>query len=328
MEGLAVDVKILEEFERGLDPRRPERSRVPARVLGYGEISTVFEIAAEGIKGYAFKRLPIFKSGDEVETYRATYLEYNRLLDEEIGIALPPYGYVDFVSGSGRPIFFIVQEQLPAPSIGNQAIHRLPKEEVLILVRLILGELKKIWDYNRGQDRYEVAVDGQISNWSIVDYDAEAPRVHGGSHLRYMDTSTPLFRVEGVEQLDPELFLRSAPSFLVWIIRLLFLKDVMTRYYDCRLVTIDLIANFYKEQRPELIPDLIRTANEFFSEEASCLGIEPITEKDVRSYYREDALIWSLYLSSRKLDRFLRTRLLRGEYPYILPGKIRRKIRI
>ena len=90
-----------------------------------------------------------------------------------------------------------------------------------------------------------------------------------------MDTSTPLFRVDGVEQLDPELFLRSAPSFMVWIIRLLFLEDVMTRYYDFRRVAMDLIANFYKEQRPELIPDLIETANEFFADEAADLGIEP-----------------------------------------------------
>jgi hypothetical protein len=136
---------------------------------------------------------------------------------------------------------------------------------------------------------------------------------------------TPLYRVDGTEQLDPELFLRSAPSFLVWIIRLLFLEDVMTRYYDFRQVTIDLIANFYKEQKAELIPVLVETANDFFGEEAAYLDIEPITEKDVASYYREDRMIWSLYLSMRKLDRFLHTRLLRREYPYILPGKIKRR---
>ena len=50
----------------------------------------------------------------------------------------------------------------------------------------------------------------------------------------------------------------------------------------------------------------------------------PITEKEVRSYYREDALIWILYLNMRKVDRFLRTRILRKGYPYILPGKIKR----
>jgi hypothetical protein len=44
----------------------------------------------------------------------------------------------------------------------------------------------------------------------------------------------------------------------MWIIRLLFLKDVMSRYYDPRQVTIDLIANFYREQRADLVPSLGR----------------------------------------------------------------------
>lgn len=325
MEELRVDVGLLEEFERGLDPRYPERSRIPARVLGYGEISTVFEIRAEGAEGYAFKRLPIFKDRGEIEPYLAIYREYNRVLSDEVGLSLPAYGHAEFVSSSGRPVFFIVQEQLPADSIANQAIHLLPDGEVLLLVRLILRELKKVWDFNLASEGLEVAIDGQISNWSIVGFDAGAPHVGEDTRFLYMDTSTPLFRVRGAEQLDPELFLRSAPSFLVWMIRLFFLEDVMTRYYDFRLVAMDLIANFYKEQRAELIPALVETANSFFSEEAPEHGVATITRKDIASYYREDALIWTLYLSLRKFDRFLHTRLLRREYPYILPGKIKRR---
>jgi hypothetical protein len=325
MDELRVDVEMLEEFERGLDPRYPDRSRIPARVLGYGEISTVFEIQAEGMAGYAFKRLPIFKDTGEIAPYLASYEEYNRILVEEVGISLPAYGHVEFLSSSGRPVFYIIQKQLPSPSIGNQAIHSLPESEVPALVRLILAEMKKVWDFNRVSEGLEVAIDGQISNWSIDAFDPGSPNVGPGTRFLYMDTSTPLFRIAGVEQLDPELFLRSAPSFLVWIIRLLFLEDVMTRYYDFRQVAIDLIANFYKEQKAGLIPVLVETTNAFFAEEAAHLGIEPITEKDVASYYREDRLIWALYLSMRKLDRFLHTRLLRREYPYILPGKIKRK---
>jgi len=322
---LRINVEMLEEFERSLDPRYPERSRIPARVLGYGEISTVFEIQAEGMEGYAFKRLPIFKDRGEIEPYLASYREYNRILEEEVGLSLPAYGHVEFVSSSGRPVFYIVQEQLPAASIGNQAIHSLPDSQVPVLVRMILREMKKVWDLNRVRDDLEVAIDGQVSNWSIASFEPGSPRVDESTRFLYMDTSTPLFRVRGEEQLDPELFLRSAPSFMVWMIRLFFLEDVMTRYYDFRLVTIDLIANFYKEQRAELIPVLVETANAFFAEEAPDHGVEPIAEKDVSSYYREDRLIWSLYLFLRKLDRFLHTRLLRREYPYILPGKIKRK---
>ncbi|MDY6795959.1 MAG: DUF6206 family protein [Actinomycetota bacterium] len=321
---LEVDTRALEEFERGLDPRHPDKSRIPAAVLGYGEISTVFEIGAENLGGYAFKRLPLFRDMEEINSYSEIYMEYNRLLSHEIGIDLPPYGYSRFISDSGRPIFYIIQEKLNEDCIGNNAIHHLSEKGVLDLIRLVLRSLKKVWDYNYCQDEVELAVDGQISNWCIVDYDPGAPRIREDSRLIYMDTSTPLFRVGGEEQLDPYLFLRSAPSFLVWVIKALFVQDVIDRYYDHRRVTMDLIANFYKEQRSELIPAIIDLANDFFASEASYLEIETIREKDVRSYYREDAFIWVLYLNARRLDRFLRGRLLRKDYPHILPGRIKR----
>ncbi|MCK4534998.1 MAG: hypothetical protein KAT81_05650, partial [Syntrophobacterales bacterium] len=113
-------------------------------------------------------------------------------------------------------------------------------------------------------------------------------------------------------------------SFMVWLIKWFFLEGVMTRYYDFHLVTVDLIANFYKEQRADLIPSLIERTNRFFEEEVPELDTAPITQKEVHSYYREDALIWRLYLSLRKFDRFLHTNILRKPYVYILPGKIKR----
>lgn len=325
MPSLQVDPEILKKFERGLDPRHPEGSLIPAQVLGYGEISTAFEIREEGLEGIACKRLPIFRAWEEVEKYRAIYEEYHRILQEEVGLLLPSHGHAEFLKEDGRPIFFILQEKLSPASIGNRALAFLDREKALDLVLLILRELRKVWDFNRSQDEVQVAIDGQISNWSIAGFDPEDPHLEADTCLFYLDTSTPLFRVAGVEQLDPELFLRSAPSFLVWIIRLFFLEDVMTRYYHFRLVVIDLIANFYKEQRPELIPDLVALANRFFVEEVPHLDLQPINEKEVASYYREDALIWSLYLGLRKLDRFLRTRILRREYPYILPRRIKRR---
>ena len=79
--------QVLEAFERGLDPRHPENSQIPAKILGYGEISTVFSIQVQGLESLAFKRLPLFRDAAEVERYRSTYEEYNRLLQDEIGVA-------------------------------------------------------------------------------------------------------------------------------------------------------------------------------------------------------------------------------------------------
>jgi hypothetical protein len=320
----AAQLDLLEQFEQGLDPQRPERSQIPATVLGYGEISTVFAINAEILEGLAFKRMPLFNDAGEIQAYRAAYEEYCRLLQQEVGLRLPAHGFASLTRGTGQPTLYIVQQRLPSASIGNKSLHLLSDDMVLLLVRRILREMLPVWEFNRRQDRLQLSLDGQISNWSIEGFDPAEPRVDETTPLSYFDTSTPLFRVGGQEQVDAELFLRSAPSFLAWILRLLFLEDVVNRYYDFRRVAIDLVANFQKEQRGDLIPAVMGVVNDFFGNEAADLEIQPIDQKEVESYYREDALIWTLYLSFRRIDRFLRTKILRREYPYILPGKIQR----
>jgi hypothetical protein len=131
-------------------------------------------------------------------------------------------------------------------------------------------------------------------------------------------------RIHGIEQIEADLFLRSAPSFLIWLIKAFFLQGVLDRYYNFHLVVVDLIANLYKEQRPDLIPSFINAANAFFEHDSAHLGPKPITSQEVKSYYREDAFIFGLFLALRKLDRLITTRILRKPYPYILPGKITR----
>jgi Family of unknown function (DUF6206) len=322
--GLEIDLDLLGEFEKHLDPRNPERGKIPAKVLGYGEISTVFEIGEEGQRDLAFKRMPLFQNEQELKHYRETYDEYCRVLVEEVGLELPPHGYAVLPPEKGIAVLFLAQKKLEPASIGNQAIHILPRRETVRLVRQIMRELARLWEFNSRKGTLELGIDGQISNWSIKGFDPSSEKLPDEINLVYFDTSTPFLRIQGVEQLDPELFLRSAPSFLVWILRLLFLEDVMTRYYDFHLVACDLVAQFYKEQLPEYIPDLVEAVNDFLANEAAGLKVEPISEKEVHSYYREDAVIWRLYLSARRIDRFLKTRLLRRDYPYILPGKIKR----
>ena len=141
--------------------------------------------------------------------------------------------------------------------------------------------------------------------------------------LCYFDVNTPLVRRDGVEQLDTELFLRSAPGFLRWVLRLFFLQDVVGRYYDVRRVVVDLVANLYKEGRADLIPDWLETANRFFGEELTDAGLAPIEEREVSAYYQEDVRIWRLYLGMRRFDQKLH-RWTGRTYPYLLPGPIRR----
>lgn len=315
---------LLQEFERGLDPLNPQASHIPCHVLGYGEISTVFEIQVEGLRELAFKRMCCFETLDELKPYVDTYLEYNHVLEDQIGLHLPPYGYALFVCESGRPVFYIIQKRLLPASIGNNAIKFLPPAEIVHLFRLALLELHKVWDFNHTNAQCQVGIDGQISNWAIQGFDPAHPALSQDASLLYIDTSTPIMRLNGIEQLNAELFLRSAPPYLAWILRALFLQDVVTRYYDPRKVTIDLIANFYKEQRPELVLELVAAANAYIKSEGADLQLDEITEKEVSDYYREDELIWRLYLGMRRFDCFVRKKMLGLEYPYILPGKIKR----
>ena len=328
MSDIKVDDALIRRFEAGLDPRQPERSQIPARVLGFGEISTVLQIGAGSSTGagdqvdLAYKRMPMFKDRDEAEAYETLYHDYLALL-AQAGIDVVPGALAILPERRGRVVAYIAQEKLPAGTICHQAIHALPPAEVQRLFLAVLAETNKVFEFNdAGAGQTAIGFDAQISNWAIVDYAPDRAPLPDPIRLRYFDTSTPLIRRQGQEQLDPELFLRSAPSFLVWVIRLFLLEDVMNRYYDRRQVMIDIIANFYKEGRPELIPDLVTAANDFMAGQAS-VAFEPLTAAEIAAYYKDDARTWRIYLAFRKIDRSLH-RLLGKEYPYVLPDKVKR----
>jgi hypothetical protein len=301
--------ELLYEFEKGLNPQKPAESKIPARIVGYGEISAIFEIEAD--KHHVYKRLPLFDSPAAARRYRQMYLEYCSLL-VKAGLCLPNHD-TRIVAVPSRPAaLYIAQNKLPDANFGHKLIHHLDNDSSLELIEQAIREIVKIWNFNSAnKPDIELAIDGQLSNWV---------RDSENNHtLCYIDTSTPLFRKQGVEQQNPELLLKSAPGFLRWIIRLFFLQDVMTRYYIPRLVFMDLVANLHKEQKPELIEPALEHANLHLPP-----GQTPLTKTEVDKYYKEDKLIWVVFLGLRRLDRFFTSRLLRKRYEFILPGKIKR----
>lgn len=320
---LNIDTGLLKEFEKGLNTLHPEKSLIPVKILGYGEISIVFQLDVSGQEDIAYKRMPIFDREEQVRHYLDIYDEYSSLL-LSMGVALPEYDSASIKTDKGSIVLFGAQRKLPSASIGNQVIHRIADADITRFVMAVFMQLKKIWDFNKSSSAVKLGIDGQISNWAIKDFDSETNKLPDNLELIYIDTGTPLFRKDQVEMLDAELFLKSTPSFLRWLVRWTFLQGVIDRYYDFRLVIIDLIANFNKEGRADVISGLISTANTFFSTSASSFDIKPVTYKEVESYYRQDAFIWRLFLALRKLDRFLSTKILMGNYEFILPKKINR----
>ena len=319
---ITYDYDYLAKCEAGIDPLDPENSKIPIHVLGYGEMSTVLTIDG-GNSNLVYKRMPMFHNNVELEPFLDQYDEY---LDHMIaaGIDVVPAAITSITPRSGNIVVYIIQEKLDGRTLANKAIHTLSAADVERVFEAILERIGRVFAYNDAQENgIELGIDAQMSNWAIANYDADRGLLPDPVELIYVDTSSPLMRANGEHQLDPELFLRSAPSFLRPVIRLLFVDDVMNRYYVRRQIVVDVLANLYKEKREDVIPALIKRANLFLEQASSDDSFEPVTEKEVAGYYKEDARIWSIYLAARRMDR--RLHQIRGKpYPYVLPGHIDR----
>jgi hypothetical protein len=275
--------------------------------LGYGEISCVLEINNDS--EIAAKRMPLFTSISAAEKYAEAYKKYCERL-RAAGLLIPEDS-TTIVQGHGDiAVLYILQKQLPPSRFCHKLIHTEDPDSLKIMIQMIVGEIEKVWTYNSENDPdIRLAIDGQLSNWVLLE----------SGEMAYIDTSTPLMLENGTETLDPELLLQSAPSFLRWLIRWLFLEDVMTRYYDRKLVYTDLIANLYKEQRPEIVDSWIKSINE-----SSRDNMDVLDRQAIEAYYKEDKLIWRLFLGLRRIDRFIKSKLFGQRYEFVLPGNIKR----
>lgn len=296
-------------------------------VIGYGEITTSLVLDGratldESLRWQAFnptwvfKGLPPFPDAGELARYARAFTRYSNLL-QQAGLVIPQQRLSRPRPSPAGIKVYVVQRRLEAARIGNVLVRALTETEALALLRRIvrtLGDVFRASTTDALGPGVRVGVDGQISNWYVPDQ-PEAP-------LLYLDTSTPLLRVDGVEQINPEIFLKNTPGFMRAVIRRFFLQDVLDRYYDFRRVLIDMIANLYKEGRGDLVAPAVATANALLAEEPSGNAIAPLTVKEIRAYYQEDAFIWRFFQTARRIDRFVTEKVLRKKYPFRLPGKI------
>ena len=302
-----LDQEILQQFENGLNPRDPTSSKIPCKILGYGEISCVLQVNND--TEIAAKRMPLFASISAAEKYALDYKKYCERL-RKAGLIIPEDSTTIVKGRGGISVLYILQKQLPPPRFCHKLIHTQDADFLKSMIQRIVEEIENVWAYNSENDPIiRLAIDGQLSNWVLLE----------SGEMAYIDTSTPLMLEHGTETLDPELLLQSAPSFLRWLIRWQFLEDVMTRYYDRKLVYTDLIANLFKEQRPEIVDTWIKIINM-----ATLDKMEALDRQTIEAYYKEDKLIWRLFLGLRRIDRFIKSKLLGQRYEFVLPGKIKR----
>jgi len=322
---LAADLPLFRRICREI--RAHYTRDVQVEVVGYGEITTSL-VLSDGVRldrhlcpepipsRWVYKSLPKFPSMEEARSYERTFCQYVALLNQA-GLDMPEQKLAIAGQGEEGTKVTVVQHRLNSQHISNELIRSLDHGQALALLKRIILKTGDVFATNLEDKKTRLALDGQISNWHCLDPDPATP-------IRYVDTSTPLFRVDGQEQLNPEIFLKNTPSFLRAIIRAFFLQDVLDRYYDFRSVLIDLIANLYKEGRGDLVYAAVEMVNAMAGHELRSSAMEPLTGKEIDAYYREDVFIWRLFQTARRIDRFITEKIRRKPYPFRLPGKIDR----
>jgi hypothetical protein len=285
----ALDAAMTQAFATG-DVDRLE-------VLGYGEISAVVKWTSGG-RAWACKRLPTFSGSADADRYSALFEEYLATLQAR-GVSIVPSLLQRRVCADGTVVIYCVQPLLPAHQLAVSVLARSSDAQARVLLETVHQRIV-------AAVAPQVGLDGQLSNW-VVD----------GENVAMLDVTTPLLKDStGRDRLDMELFLAAVPPPVRPLFRRYVVPSVVDKYHDPRGVTLDLAANLIKEGLEPHIRPFLDIANRRLP--------RPIDAAEVWRYYSGDARVWTAWQALRRCDRFVRLRLLRRPYPFLLPGRIER----
>jgi hypothetical protein len=304
----------LVDLERRLDPAQPEAAG-GVRVLGHGEISVALTTGA--LPGLACKRMAGYADAASVRDYLALLAAY---LDEltAAGIRVVPTRALPVQRPDRPPVVYLVQPLLDADALGNRLLHTADDAGLAAAIRAALDAVAGLARHSAGRgDGVEVALDGQLSNWWYGDPD------HGPVLI---DLGTPFLRRAGRHALDRELLLAPVPpGARAYYRRQGLVEAYLDDYFVPRTVALDLLGNLHKEGAPHRIAVALAAVNAWLADTPDLPGPrDPITPGEVDAYYRKDADLLALYLRVRRVDRFLRTKVLRRPYDFVLPGHVAR----
>jgi hypothetical protein len=307
----------LEAFERGLDPARPTASGA-AKVLGYGEVSAVLSLAA--LPGRVCKRLSGFPDAGAAARHAALVHDYVAEL-RKAGVEVVETQALPIQIPRRRPVVYVLQPMLDGARLGSELLRAADDATVAACVDRVLAAALRVWRANRARgDGRALAVDGQLSNWHFPGDGADP------GEPALLDVGTPFVRRAGADELDVEIFLAAVPPGVrAWYRWRRAVPRYIDHYFAPRGLVLDLLGNLHKEGRPDRVPLALARVNRWLAEHAEELGpAGPVSAEEVARAYARDAQELELFLRLRRLDRFVRTRLLRGRYDFVLPGPIRR----
>jgi hypothetical protein len=304
----------LAAFERALDPARPTAAP-GVELLGWGEVSAVLGLPA--LPGWVCKRMAGFRDEAAVERYVGVVRRYVDTLTSD-GVRVVETRLVPLRVERRRPVAYLLQPRLDPARLGHRLLRDAPDEVLGTCLEGALDVVLRVHRANRARrDGRELGVDGQLSNWHYP---------LSGGEPALLDVGTPFMRLRGADELDVELFLAAVPPIArAWYRHQRAVERYLDDYFEPRRVLVDLLGNFHKEGRPDRLPFAVARSNCWLAAHAAELGdARPIEEAAVSRYYRRDAAQLERFLRARRLDRWLRTRLLRQRYDFVLPGPIRR----
>jgi hypothetical protein len=289
-----ADLEALErQVERALEAG--EEGELP--VLGYGEISLVLRWPAVNPE-FACKRLPLLPSMVRFEAYRQTLEDYLAAL-EDVGIHVARTEMRAVPRPDGTVAGYVVQPILPESALAPEVLRRGDPAAGHPLVEAVVTTAARAVGPRLG-------LDAQLANWTWQQ-----------DSLTYIDVSTPMvWAADGRPRLDMALLAAAFPGILRWPLRRFVAPGILDTYRDLRKVYLDLTGNLIKQGLDGWLPAFLERVNHFVE--------RPLTDAEVRSYYRSDARLWSALLRLRKLDRAWRRRVRHRPYPFLLPGRIER----
>jgi hypothetical protein len=271
-------------------------------IIGYGEITCVVRWRMKG-RDYACKPLPRFSSAGALSAYQQTLAAYIHEVNSRGVTVLDTRVHVLSDDEPGLLAWCVqpaVDKRTLLPALLERADDAVFRDVVAQLFDVIAGAVDGF-----------VGVDGQASNWALID-----------GKVVYFDVATPMLRDgRGRERLDAEVFLASLPKPIRRIAKRTMLKPILDHYYSVRSVLLDFLANLQKEGLVARIPAAMQLANERLHSHEP-----PISAEEIVRYYESDARIWSWLMRARRWDRWWHQKVQRRPYPYLLPETTERNL--
>ena len=281
------------EVESALD--QADESRL--LVLGGGEISLVLGWPLAD-PAFACKRLPVFPTRDRFDAYRRTLLDYLNALRER-GVDVVETELSPIEREDGTVAGYAVQPVLPAKTLAPAVLAAGDAADGHPLVDAVVETAFAAIGPRLG-------IDAQLSNWTWEK-----------GRLRYLDVTTPMiWAADGSPRLDLDLLVRGLPAITRRPVRRFLAPGILDGYRHRRGVANDLLGNLIKERLNAWIPAFLEPVNRSLD--------PPISEQEVRSYYRSDARLWEWLLRIRRLDRAWQRHVRRRPYRFLLPHGVAR----